>query len=992
MAFPYIDDFNRADGAVGSNWTSLAGTWSVSVNKLNQTQNTTAFLLWAEAPTSGDYYLQAKVTKNTTDQATIGLIGRYSNNAGAVTFYLGAIRNVNAGEDIYQIYRYAGTVTSGSYTLVGSVSAGEFAAGDILRFELNGNSLRLRLWSGTTWTDKLSVTDSTLTSGSMGLRTNAPNGSFDDFEAGPIGARVSGIITSGGSPLSGVTVSLSGSGTGTATTDVNGKYLIQGIQTGTYTVTPSISGYTFSPASRSYTSPSADSLAENYTATPVVYRSIGGQITQSGVGISGVSIAYAGSSSGTATTDSNGNYSIASLANNGNYTLTPSKSGYTFTPTTRNYNPLTSDQTTANFTGLAGTTPPPGGYWSDTFTRVDGSAGPSWTAKSGAWAISGNQLACSTASGTNIILWGLDPNNRNYGPDCYAQAKLYFGSANLTAGVIIKYSETDATRYFFGAVQKNAGTDVYQVIYQDGATATVLASLAEEYTDGTALRLSYSGDTATLLLQVYVAGVWITKVSIVSTQQRLMSGESGFRSSGVCAFDDFEGGVTPGFVNLVCGPILGGVTDTSVNVGFRTSANASVTVEYSTSSALTGSTTTSAVSVTGTTDYTGLVTIAGLTPNTTYYYRINIDGVPKLYSGFPSFKTFVAPGTSGNFSFAFGSCTSISNGDLNDRLLNGIANKSPKFALHLGDIWYADLPTALSNTVSSYRSRARLQFTRGSANVDFANTTRKVPFFWNWNDNEISPNYDLAKSGAVYPNAKQAYLEYVGRVNPSPVTTGELYYTFQYGDVGFFVLDGRSFRSLNSATDDVSKTYLGSVQKQALKSWLTANNSTYKIKVLCNSTCWHDYATASPNDTIGGGFKTERNEIWDYIKAQGITGCIFISGDQHWSSIVRSTRSGVRYHECSASPLNSAGAASTTSNSTDIDYRSALQSASFGLCTINTSVTPATIQFQVFDRDGIQYNGASLSFTAADINAGLAGSSSTNKPFPGAHGNNPFVY
>lgn len=46
---------------------------------------------------------------------------------------------------------------------------------------------------------------------------------------------------------------------------------------------------------------------------------------------SGVSIGLSGAASGTFLSDSSGNYSIANLAN-GTYTVTPSKSGYTFTP------------------------------------------------------------------------------------------------------------------------------------------------------------------------------------------------------------------------------------------------------------------------------------------------------------------------------------------------------------------------------------------------------------------------------------------------------------------------------------------------------------------------------------------------------------------------------------------------------------------------------------------------------------------------------------
>ncbi len=61
---------------------------------------------------------------------------------------------------------------------------------------------------------------------------------------------VSGTVTSGGNPLPGVTVTISGAGSGTAVTDANGNYGFGGLDSGTYTLTPSLAGYTFSPTYR----------------------------------------------------------------------------------------------------------------------------------------------------------------------------------------------------------------------------------------------------------------------------------------------------------------------------------------------------------------------------------------------------------------------------------------------------------------------------------------------------------------------------------------------------------------------------------------------------------------------------------------------------------------------------------------------------------------------------------------------------------------------
>jgi hypothetical protein len=67
--------------------------------------------------------------------------------------------------------------------------------------------------------------------------------------------------------LRGVTVKLSGSRTATATTLADGSYKFTNLPAGgTYTVKPTLSGYNFTAASRSYSSMSANQMTTNFTA------------------------------------------------------------------------------------------------------------------------------------------------------------------------------------------------------------------------------------------------------------------------------------------------------------------------------------------------------------------------------------------------------------------------------------------------------------------------------------------------------------------------------------------------------------------------------------------------------------------------------------------------------------------------------------------------------------------------------------------------------
>ncbi len=64
---------------------------------------------------------------------------------------------------------------------------------------------------------------------------------------------ISGAVTLNGSGIPGVTVSLSGASTASTTTDANGNYSFGDVANGSYTITPSLTGFTFSPSSSSQT-------------------------------------------------------------------------------------------------------------------------------------------------------------------------------------------------------------------------------------------------------------------------------------------------------------------------------------------------------------------------------------------------------------------------------------------------------------------------------------------------------------------------------------------------------------------------------------------------------------------------------------------------------------------------------------------------------------------------------------------------------------------
>jgi len=79
---------------------------------------------------------------------------------------------------------------------------------------------------------------------------------------------ISGTVSkSGGGGLAGVTMTRTGGVTTTTTTDSSGVYKFTGVLNGTYTVTPSMTGYSFTPANWPVTISGADATGQNFTAT-----------------------------------------------------------------------------------------------------------------------------------------------------------------------------------------------------------------------------------------------------------------------------------------------------------------------------------------------------------------------------------------------------------------------------------------------------------------------------------------------------------------------------------------------------------------------------------------------------------------------------------------------------------------------------------------------------------------------------------------------------
>jgi plastocyanin len=219
----------------------------------------------------------------------------------------------------------------------------------------------------------------TLTPAKSGFTFNPVNRSFtnlsanqtnQNFAATASSFTISGIVKLGTSGLAGVTMTLTsptpaGFPARTVTTGSAGGFSFASVPGGrNYKLTPSKVNYTFQNTSntsqsfRSYTNLSASQTNQNFAATLKKYT-ISGVVKIGTTALAGVTMRLVSTTAGftprTVLTGSAGGYSLANVPGGRSYTLTPSKTNYTFKNTSntsqsfRSYPNLSADQTNQNF-------------------------------------------------------------------------------------------------------------------------------------------------------------------------------------------------------------------------------------------------------------------------------------------------------------------------------------------------------------------------------------------------------------------------------------------------------------------------------------------------------------------------------------------------------------------------------------------------------------------------------------------------------------------
>jgi hypothetical protein len=262
--------------------------------------------------------------------------------SGQTIANLGSDQTANFTLITYQISgRVARADGSGVAGVILTLSGSESG---VTTSDANGNYLLANLPAGGSYTVTPARASNTFAPSGRTLNSLSSNQTAN-FTATLDKYTVGGRITLNGLGLEGVTVTLSGSQTGTATTDVNGDYKFSLTAEGDYTITPTKNHYTFAPESQRL-----NLLTGNRTvdfAGNIKRHTITGRVANaSNYSVPGVIVTLSGSQSATATTDANGYFSFTNLAAGGTYNVTPALSYHSFNPRSKTFSDLGSDQYT----------------------------------------------------------------------------------------------------------------------------------------------------------------------------------------------------------------------------------------------------------------------------------------------------------------------------------------------------------------------------------------------------------------------------------------------------------------------------------------------------------------------------------------------------------------------------------------------------------------------------------------------------------------------
>lgn len=335
------------------------------------------------------------------------------------------------------------------------------------------------------------------------------------------------------------------------------------------------------------------------------------------------------------------------------------------------------------------------------------------------------------------------------------------------------------------------------------------------------------------------------------------------------------------------GPMVGYSDMTEVLLWVQTTKKASVQFRYWTEADPKKKSSTDPVITGKENAFVARVRIEELVPGTRYGYEVMVDGklitrpYPLRFQTQTLWQWRTDPPA---FTAAVGSCFYI-NETAWDRpgkpygsdygIAGTIAAQEPDLMIWLGDnTYYREVDW---NSVSGLKRR----WTHTRSQRELQPLLGSVHNYYIWDDHDFGPD-DSDRSYRLRTEALDVFKLFTANQTYGTLETPGIFSRFEWADAEFILLDDRFHRSPNRTSEGPDKTMWGTEQVQWLKDALLNSRSPFKIVLngnqVLNPICPYEGLIQ---------FRSEYDDLLGFIRANRITGVVFVSGDRHMSELIK---------------------------------------------------------------------------------------------------------
>lgn len=346
--------------------------------------------------------------------------------------------------------------------------------------------------------------------------------------------------------------------------------------------------------------------------------------------------------------------------------------------------------------------------------------------------------------------------------------------------------------------------------------------------------------------------------------------------------------------------------------------------------------------------------LADLLPSTVYHYELLLNNVKQRFTFQPQFKTPVIDGIE-DFTFLIGSCLNIPDDKSgkqkvgSPKILEAMVKSEADMMLWLGDNVYLT-PYDIK---SPQRMRRRYTHTRShSLLLPLLATKANLS---TWDDHDFGPD----NSSADFKFAEESqniFNEFWCNKDAGNGNKG-IYHSFKRADCHFVFTDSRSFRDPYDLSTKAGvaacadKNYFGKEQLEWIKNELRNSTSSFKFIIIGNQAL-----NKKAEKECLVFYKREFDDLIQFITENKIDGIVFISGDRHFSELIKyDLLGGYSLYDYTSSALTSEIRAVNKTSERDNPQRvpnTLVTENNYGKLKVFGSAEDRKVQLFAYDRKG----------------------------------------